>query len=165
MGLAQVVAWRTVDLFDRATPSWDVGMNSVRLERPDLLHVVFRGPNELQDILEMQRILFAVGDRFGPVDLLLGLGELESLGAGARGAWARVRRAYPFRNGFAYGANFGIRTLVHTTHRAGRIISPAFFQWDIFFFPTEAAARTHIEAKRAPAERPGATALLNPRRA
>ncbi|MDI1448485.1 hypothetical protein [Polyangium sp. 6x1] len=141
-----------MDPLDRSIQTWDVGANSIRLERPDLVHVVFRGPNKLQDVLAIQRILFVVGDRFGSFDLLLGLGELEALGAGAREAWARVDRTYPFRNGFAYGASFAIRTLVHTTHRAGRLISPAFFRWNLSFFPTEAAARAHIDAQRIRAE-------------
>lgn len=134
------------------TPSWEVGRNSIRLERPDLVHVILRGPNKRPDIEEMQRILFTIGDRSGPMDFLLGLTELESLGPGARGTWTRVDRAYPFRNAFAYGASFGMQMLVLTTHRAGRLMTPAYFQWDVGFFQTEAAARAQIEAQRGAAE-------------
>ncbi|MDI1477950.1 hypothetical protein [Polyangium sp. y55x31] len=141
-----------MDTFNHPTPSWEVGRNSIRLERPDLVHVILRGPNKRPDIQEIQRIMFTIGDRYGSFDFLLGLAELESLGPGARGTWTRVDRAYPVRNAFAYGASFGMQMLVLTTHRAGRLMSPAYFQWDVGFFPTEAAACAQIEAQRRAAE-------------
>lgn len=133
-----------------------MGKTSVRLERPDLVHLVIHGPNKAEYIAEVQKLLFEIGDMSGPFDLLVGLGELGSFEVNARRVWTRAERPYPFRHAFVYQASFAIRTLVLTTHRAGRFIAPAAFRWDVDFFPTEAAARARIESLHGSVVRPTA---------
>ncbi|WP_272418768.1 hypothetical protein [Polyangium jinanense] len=125
-------------------PSWVVGRHVVRLERPDLVSVAFRGATSAAEAEKIRDVYIAIGEQVGRFDVLFDASDLVFLEAGARAAWTRGGKVYPLRHVVCFGANFPTRTVIMTVYRAGRLLAPSIFDFHIEFVPTEQEARNRL---------------------
>ncbi len=118
----------------------------MRWERPDLVLVAFRGPSTAADAERIKTIYIEISERAGPFDVIFDVSDL-ALEPGARAAWTHGDKPYPLRHVVVFGANFAARTMVMTVYRAGRLIAPARFPFQIEFAATEEEARARIRGR------------------
>ncbi|MDI3282252.1 hypothetical protein [Polyangium sp. 15x6] len=135
-----------MDLIDSSMPSWVVGRHVVRLERPDLVSVAFRGATSAAEAEQIRDVYIAIGKQVGKFDILFDASDLVFLEAGARAAWTRGGKVYPLRHVVCFGASFPTRTVIMTVYRAGRLLVPSVFDFHIEFAATEQEARTRLAA-------------------
>ena len=86
---------------------------------------------------------------------LVALDGLMDFDAGARARFARPPRPYPFYAVAYHGGIFPVRVLILTVMRAGKLIVPKAFAFDVQTFETEAEARRFLETARSKREQAG----------
>lgn len=127
---------------------FDFGKHSVIYEKDRIFHFLLRGNLSRGDTQEVQRLIFEYADRYGSFAFLVDVSTMSGLDPAARQLWARPVRSYPFDAAYLYGSSFAIRTLILSVYRAGKLLLPHFFQWQIVMPPDEATARKVIANER-----------------
>lgn len=128
---------------------FEVGDHTIIYEPDRVFHFFLRGRLNGPDTREIQRLIFEFAEQVGTFAFLVDVSTMTGLDPAARHLWARPTRDYHFETAYLYGANFAIRTLILSVYRAGKLLFPQFFQWNIVMPPNEAAARALIAKNRA----------------
>ncbi|MDI3282251.1 hypothetical protein [Polyangium sp. 15x6] len=137
-----------MDPFDSPKPTWEVSRNEIRLERPDLVFIAFRGSTTTADTVRMKEIYDTIGEKVGRFYAIVDATQIESLEPGARAVWLERDKPYPIRHIVAYGGSFSIRMVVMTMYRAARILSPSRVPFPMEFATGEQEARARIDQIR-----------------
>jgi hypothetical protein len=133
---------------------FEVGKHVLRVEN-GVVQMSYSGHVSIDEAKGLQDALFEAGDRFGKLAALIDLNGLGSIDAGARAQFARPSRPYPVYAVAYYGGTFASRVLLRTVLRAGKVIAPKSFSFDVDIFDTKEEARRFLETarmKKAPAE-------------
>lgn len=128
---------------------FEVGDHTIIFEPNRIFHFFLRGKLSGPDTQEVQRLVFEFADAYGPFAFLVDVSTMTGLDPAARRLWAQPSREYSFEAAYLYGSSFTIRTLILSVYRAGKLLLPHFFQWDVMMPPNEAAARELIAKARA----------------
>lgn len=112
------------------------------------MEVLFSGRVSVDEARRIKLAVFEVGERFGRLPAMVDLDHLVDFDSGARAAFARPEKSYLFKKVAFYGGNFPLRTLVVTIIRAGKLIAPKAFDFEVKVFTTEAEARRYLELER-----------------
>lgn len=128
---------------------FEVGDHTIIYEPDRVFHFFLRGHLRLSDTIEIQRLVFDYGDRYGSFAFLVDVTKMAGLDPAARKLWAGPSRSYPFEVAYLYGSSFATRTLILSVYRAGKLLLPHFFTWAIKMPPDEESARQEIAKDRA----------------
>lgn len=107
--------------------------------------VLFSGRVSMEDARDIKDIVIGLELTFGRLPMLVDLDRLVDFDSGARAVFARPQKSYPFSAVVYYGGNFASRTLILTIIRAGKLIAPKDFDFDVLGFSTEAEARRFLK--------------------
>jgi len=111
-----------------------------------IFQVHFDGRVSIEEAKQIQSTIFKLGELFGKLGALANLDNFAHFESGARTYLVRPSRPYPMHTVAYFGGNFAARMAIQTMTRAGRLLSPSSFEFDIVGFETEEEARRHLEA-------------------
>jgi hypothetical protein len=134
---------------------WYVGRHVVRFHPPDRHHFIVNGDIAPQHANEYLEITAELGERHGD---LWATGDLRSMGVlshGARIAFTRVGRRYPFHALAYLNAPFSVRVIFQMLITGGRRLAPEHFHFPVRFVDTEEAARAWFDCLREHPSRTG----------
>ncbi|MBK9258937.1 MAG: STAS/SEC14 domain-containing protein [Polyangiaceae bacterium] len=126
----------------------EIGKHVIRVEN-GILQVLFSGRVSVEEAKRIQACVLEAGDRFGLLAALVDLDGLADFDSGSRAHFARPSRPYPFYAVAYYGGSFPVRVLILTVMRAGKLIVPKAFDFELQTFEKEAEARRFLETARA----------------
>ena len=118
-----------------------IGPHTVAIDADGNMTFALHGDSTIEQAREILKAIFDHGDKQGRYHLLLDVSALGDINAGARAVWANVDRPYPFKRTIVYAPKFSKRILITTIYRAGRLLVPSFFPWEIHFAATQEEVR------------------------
>ncbi len=122
----------------------EVGQHAVVLEN-GIVRVLFAGRVSMDDARQISEIVIELSDAIGVFPAIVDLDGLADFDSGARTVFARPVAPFRFSAVAYFGGNFASRTLIQTIVRAGKIVSPKSFDFDVRGFATESEARRFLE--------------------
>ena len=128
---------------------WTFGKHRLTLECPDVLRIQIRGSIKPEEAEECCRLLFDIGDRYGPVYAIADLRDAAYISQKTRAIFSRPERPYPYRSFVMYGAPRPIGAFVKLMVTAGRVLMPSSFLFPATYVSTETEARAYIAEQRA----------------
>ena len=106
--------------------------------------MLFDGRVSVEEARSLANAVIRAGDDLGPFPILVDLDRLADFDSGARQVFARPSRPYPLSAVAYFGGPFATKTLIHTIVRAGKLIAPKSFVFEVQWFPTEAESRRFL---------------------
>lgn len=129
-----------------ANEVFEVGPHTITIEDEGIMHVRWRGLNELDHCIEIMRIGLLAQERFGNVYVVMNLEEATDATHEARRHMIKYSDQRPFL-GIAYvGGPFKIRVMVNLVSRAWNLVRAE--QHPVKTVDNEAEARAWIEELR-----------------
>ena len=127
----------------------EIGRNATYFEEPDIIFMRLAGSVQEDDGVEINRLHRLWGEQYPRVFYLLDLSKLEAIHPEVRKEASRTVRLLPLAGVAAYGAPLKARVLAKLVFTAMNLFkSNASDRFPIEFVPTEAEARSWIDARR-----------------
>lgn len=99
----------------------------------------------MEDARRISQVVIQLGETIGMLPAIVDLDRLADFDSGARTMFARPEAPFRFSAVAYFGGNFASRTLIQTIVRAGKIVSPKSFDFDVRGFATEQEAQRFLQ--------------------
>lgn len=136
-----------MSLFGERPSRSEFGHQLIIAELNNVLYFRIRGMVTGDEARWMQSATIEYGERFGAFDIIADVRGFEGFDSAARRVWVHSTTAYAIKTMYAIGATFAGRTVLWGIHRAGRLLKPTHFAFDIEWCDSEQDART-MQANR-----------------
>lgn len=138
-----------MSLFGERPSRSEFGQQLIIAELDNVLYFRIRGMLHGDEAQWMQSAAIEYGERFGPFDIVADVRGFEGFDSAARRVWVHSKTAYSIQTMYAIGATFAGRTVLWGIHRAGRLLKPTHFAFEIEWCDSEQNARAMHANRRA----------------